>query len=265
MTKISNLAVVDRSARIAADAEIGPFAVIEGDVDIGPGVRIWPHAYVAGGTSIGEGCQIHMGAVLGHEPQDHAYKAEKTFLRVGKGTVIREYATLHRGTGAGTATVVGDNCYIMAAAHVGHNCHIGNNVIIANCALLAGHVTVGDSVFISGNVVFHQFCRVGTLAMIGGFTGINKDVPPYMLVRGPSVVRAVNLVGLRRAKFSRELINSIKEAYKFLFQSNLNTAQAIEEIRKLPPAKELDSLIEFLQTSKRGICKYKYSDDEYFE
>lgn len=265
--KISNLAVVDKTAKISDDVEIGPFAVIEPGVEIGRGVRIWPHACICTGAVIGDGCQIHMGAVVGHHPQDHAFDpSQKTFARIGKRTVIREYATIHRGTGEGTSTEIGDDCFIMAVSHIGHNCRIGNHVIIANGALLAGHVSVGDGVFVSGNVVFHQFCRVGTLAMIGGFTGINKDVPPYMLVRGPSVVRSVNLVGLRRAKFSRELINSIKEAYRFIFQSDLNTAQAINEIRtKLPPAKELDHLIEFLQTSKRGICKYKYSDDEYFE
>lgn len=262
---IDERAVVSKSARIGEGVEIGPFAIVEDDVEIGPGVKIWPRAYIAKGTTIGEGSQIHMGAVVGHEPQDHAYKGEKTFTRIGKNTIIREYATIHRGTGEGTATVVGDGCFIMAVAHVGHNCTIGNNVILANCVLLAGHVSVGDYTFISGNVVVHQFCRIGAAAMIGGFTGINKDVPPYMLVRGPSVVRSLNLVGLRRLKFSRELINELKEAYKLLFMSNLNTAQAIEGINKLKPFKELQYLVEFIRGSKRGICKYKYSDDEYFE
>ena len=262
---ISEKAVVSSKAKIAEGVEIGPFAIVEDEVEIGPNVKIWPHAHICNGATIGEGSQVHMGAVVGHLPQDLGFKNAKTFLKVGKGTIIREYATLHRGTAEGSVTEVGDNCYLMALSHVGHNCHIGNNVILANCALLAGHVSVGDYVFVSGNVVVHQFCRIGTLAMIGGFTGINKDVPPFMLVRGPSVIRGVNLIGLRRAKFSRELIASIKEAYKFLFQSDMNTAQAVEEIKKLPPSKELDHLMEFVQTSKRGICKYKYSDDEYFE
>jgi UDP-N-acetylglucosamine acyltransferase len=207
-----------------------------------------------------------MGAVVGHLPQDLGFdRNRKTRLVVGKKNVIREYATIHRSTNEGSPTVVGDNCYIMAVSHIGHDCHIGNNVILANCALLAGHVEVGDYTFISGNVVVHQFCRIGSLAMIGGFTGINKDVPPYMLVRGPSVVRSLNLVGMRRLKFSRELINELKEAYKLIFMSNLNTAQAIEGIKKLKPFKELDYLVDFINGSKRGICKYKYSDDEYFE
>jgi len=262
---VSELAVVGKNARIAKDAEIGPFAVIEDDVEIASGVKVWPHAHVCTGTSIDEGSQIHMGAVVGHIPQDLGYKNEKSYLKIGKRTIIREYATLHRGTGEGTSTAIGDECYLMALCHVGHNCHIGNRVILANNVLLAGHVSVGDGAFISGNVVVHQFCRIGALVMVGGFTGINKDVPPFMLVRGPSVVRGVNLIGLRRAKFSRELIDNIREAFKILYQSDLNTAQAIDEIRKLKPSKELDYLIEFIQGSKRGICKYKYSDAEYFE
>ena len=264
---ISELAVVSKGARIAADVEAGPFAIIEDDVEIASGVKVWPHAHICRGTRIGQGAEVHMGAVLGHLPQDLTFdKNKKTRLEIGKGTVIREYATIHRATKEGGATVIGDNCYLMAVSHVGHDCQIGNDVIIANCALLAGHVTVGNGVFISGNVVVHQFCRIGTLAIIGGFTGVNKDVPPYMLVRGPSVVRGVNLVGLRRAKFSRDLIADIKEAFKLLYQSDLNTAQAIEKIRgALRSSKELDDLADFIQSSKRGVCKYKYSDSEYFD
>lgn len=263
---VSELAVVGKSAKIAQDAEIGPFAVVEDGAEIGSGVKVWPHAYICGGASIGEGAEIHMGAVIGHLPQDLFFnKDEKTYVRIGRNTIIREYATIHRATAKDGSTIIGDSCYIMGLSHVGHDCHIGNNVILANGVLLAGHVTIEDFVFVSGSVVVHQFCRIGTLSMIGGFTGVNKDVPPYMLVRGPSVVRSVNLVGLRRAKFPRPLINNIKEAYKFLYMSDINTARAIEEIRKLPASKELDHLVEFIQGSKRGICKYKYSDTDYFE
>lgn len=266
MSAISELAVVGKKAKIGEGVEIGPFAIIEDEVEIGANVKIWPHAYICNGTSLGDGCQVHMGAVVGHLPQDLGFdKNKKTYTRIGKNTVIREYATIHRSTVEGAATEVGGNCFIMAVSHIGHDCHVGNNVILANGALLAGHVSVGDYAFISGNVVVHQFCRIGTVAMIGGFTGINKDVPPYMLVRGPSVVRGLNLVGLRRLKFSREAMHGLMEAYKLIFKSNMNTAQAIEEIRKMKPLKETDHLVEFIQGSKRGICKYKYSDDEYFE
>jgi len=263
---ISELAIVSKTARIGKDAEVGPFAIIEDDVEIGQGVKILPRAHICKGTRIGDGTEVHMGAVVGHLPQDLTFdQAKKTGTVIGKKCVIREYATIHRSTKVDAPTAIGDGCYLMAVSHVGHDCHIGNNVIIANCALLAGHVTVESNSFISGNVVIHQFCRIGTLAIIGGFTGVNKDVPPYMLVRGPSVVRSVNLIGLRRAKFSRELIADIQDAYKLLYMSDLNTAQAIEEIKKLKPSKEISHLVEFIQNSKRGICKYKYTDGDYFE
>lgn len=263
--KISELAVVSKKAKIAEGVEIGPFAVIEDDVEIGPDVRIWPHAYIYSGTSIGEGTQVHMGAALGNIPQDLAFENKATYLKIGKRNIIREYVTMHRGTKEGSSTIVGDNCYFMAVSHVGHNCRIDNNVIVANGALLAGYVTVEDSAFISGNVVIHQFCRVGSLAMIGGFSGINKDVPPYMMVRGPSVVRSLNIVGLRRAKFPKEVFESLKKAFVLIYASGLNTTQAIEEIKRLQPSKELGHLIEFMQSSKRGICKSKETDEEYFE
>ena len=262
---IDKRAIVSEKAKIGQDVEIGPFAIIEEDVELERRVKVWPHAHVCSGSVIGEETQIHMGAVVGHVPQDLTFENKRSFLNIGKRNVIREYVTIHRGTKEGSATVIGDDCYLMAVSHIGHNCHIGNKVIIANCALLAGHVTVEDGSFISGNVVVHQFCRIGELSIIGGFTGINKDVPPYMLVRGPSVVRGVNLIGLRRSKLPKEGIDKIKEAFRLLYESDLNTAQAIDQIKKLGASKELSHLVEFIQGSKRGICKYKYSDAEYFE
>ncbi|MDO8525956.1 MAG: acyl-ACP--UDP-N-acetylglucosamine O-acyltransferase [Candidatus Omnitrophota bacterium] len=266
MIKISPLAQVGKGARIADGVEVGPFAIIEDGAQLASGVKVWANAYICAGTIVGESTEVHMGAILGHLPQDLAFdKNKKTFLEIGSRCVIREHVTLHRSTKEDSPTVVGDDCYLMAVSHVGHDCHLGNNVIVANGALLAGHVTVEDGVFISGNVVVHQFCRIGALSMIGGFTGINKDVPPYMLARGASVIRAVNLIGLRRAKLPREVIAGIKEAYKILYMSNLNTAQALVEMKKLKPSKELSHLTNFIESSKRGICKSKESDAEYFE
>ena len=266
MTNISELAVVSKNAKIAEGVEIGPYAIIEPDVEISSGVKIWPHAHICSGSRIGEETQVHMGAVVGHLPQDLSFDVtKKTFTKIGKRTVIREHATIHRATKEGEATTIGDGCYLMAVSHVGHDCHLGNNVILANGVLLAGHVEVGDNSFISGNVVVHQFCRIGDYAIIGGFSGVNKDVPPYMLVRGPSVIRSVNLVGLRRGKFAREVIHSIMEAFKLLYHSGLNTSQAVEGIRKLGPSKELDHLIEFILSSKRGICKCKSDKADFFE
>jgi len=262
---ISNLAVVSKDAIVSDGVEIGPFAIVEDGVKIGPGVKIWPHAYICKGTTIDENAQIHMGAVIGHMPQDLAFKNTPSYLSIGKRTVIREYATIHRGTAEGSSTVIGDDCYIMANAHVAHNCQIGNKVIIVNAALLAGYVSVEDSAFISGNVVIHQFSRIGRLAMIGGYTAVNKDVPPYMLVRGPSIVRAINLVGLRRAKFPPDLIRTIKEAHRLLYASDLNTANALEEISKLKSSPELEHLVKFIKESKRGICRAIARDEETFE
>ena len=261
---VDERAVVSKKAKIAKDVEIGPFVVIEDEVEIASGVKIWPHAYIANGVSVGEGAQIHVGAAIGGIPQDMAFKNTKTFVKIGNRTVIREYATIHRGTADGSSTIIGDDCYLMAVSHVGHNCKLGNNVIVANGALLAGYVEVGDRAFISGNVVIHQFCRIGELSMIGGFSGINKDVPPYMLVRGPSVVRTLNLVGLRRAKVARDAMHELKEAFRLIYTSGVNTSQALVEVKKLPALPEITNLIKFIEGSKRGICKSKASDEEYF-
>lgn len=260
-------AIVNKDSDIASDVEIGPHVIIEPGVEIERGVKILSNSYICSNTKIGEGTEIHMGAVLGNVPQDLTFEGKKSFLIIGKRNIIREYVTIHRGTKENTSTIIGDNNFLMATSHVGHNCKIGNNVIIANGALLAGYVTVEDACFVSGNVVVHQYCRLGRLSMVGGFSGVNKDVPPYMSVRGPSVVWSINLVGLRRAKFDRKTINDIKQAYNFIYHSGLNTEQAIEKILELKPGKEVMHLVDFIRNSKRGICKYRFEgeDKEYFE
>jgi UDP-N-acetylglucosamine acyltransferase len=262
---IHKSAVISKNAEIDPTVEIGPNVVIESDVRIGPRVNIMANAYICSGTEIGEDTVIHVGAVIGNTPQDYAYKGQKTFTKIGRNNIIREYVTIHRGTVEGTTTVVGDNNFLMAQSHLGHNCAIGDNVIIANGALLAGYVQVDKGAFISGNVVFHQFCRIGRYAMIGGFSGVNKDVPPYMLVRGPSVVRGVNLVGLRRSGMKRESINEIKDAFKILFMSGVKQEEALMKIRQELHSEEIGILVSFIEASKRGICKYRYSKEEYFE
>ena len=253
---VHKTAIVSNKADIDTTAEIGPYAIIEEGVRIGKNVKIFARAYICDGTEIGDGTEVHMGAVLGHTPQDLAFEGKKTYLKVGKGNIIREYVTVHRGTKEGSSTVIGDKNFLMALSHVGHNCTIGNNVIIANGALLAGYVNVEDQVFISGNVAIHQFCNIGKLAIAGGFTGVNKDIPPYMSVRGESTVRSINLVGLRRAKFSNGVIGEIKKAFNLLYRSNLNTKQAVDEITKLKLGEEVAYLLEFIKKSKRGICSY---------
>ncbi|KJJ84650.1 acyl-[acyl-carrier-protein]--UDP-N-acetylglucosamine O-acyltransferase [Candidatus Omnitrophus magneticus] len=262
---IHKTAIIDNSSHIDSLSDIGPNVIIEENVTINAHVKIMANAYIGKGTTIGEGTVIHIGAVIGHDPQDFSYKGENTYTIIGKNNIIREYVTIHRGTGVDSKTIIGDNNFIMVQAHLGHNCHIENNVIIANSALLAGYVKVESGVFISGNVVFHQFCRIGRNAMIGGFTGVNKDVPPFMLVRGPSAVRGLNLVGLRRMKMPIEIIRELKEAHRLLFRTDMRQEDAISEIKSKLFSDEIKHLVKFIEESKRGICKYKYQKDEFFE
>lgn len=262
---IHKTAIISKKAKIDSSAEIGPGVIIEEDVLIHPGVTIMANAFICKGTEIGEETTVHMGAVIGNAPQDYAYKEEKTFTKIGKRNIIREYATIHRGTKEGTSTVIGDKNFLMVQAHLGHNCVIEDDVVIANSALLGGYVKVETGAFISGNVVLHQFCRVGRYAMIGGFTGVNQDVPPYMLVRGPSTIRGVNLVGIRRLGMSKEAIKEIKAAYTLLFHSDLGQEEALEKIRGSFHSQEIQYLVSFIEQSKRGICKYKNTKSKYFE
>ncbi|MFH1395157.1 MAG: acyl-ACP--UDP-N-acetylglucosamine O-acyltransferase [Candidatus Omnitrophota bacterium] len=261
---IHETAMVSKSAMIDPSVEIGANVVVEDNVKLGAGVKLMPQVYVFKGTEIGENTIVHMGAVIGNEPQDLAYNGAETFTKIGKNNVIREYVTIHRGTEAGSATVIGDNNFLMVQSHIGHNCNVADNVIIANSALLAGYVTVENGAFISGNVVFHQFCRIGSYAMIGGFTGVNKDVPPYTLVRGPSTIRGINLIGLRRAGFSRESIREIKEAYKILYLSGRGKMEALELIKQTLKSSEIAHFVSFIEASKRGICAVRFSKEEFF-
>jgi len=262
--KIHKTAMISKKAEIDPSAEIGPNVIIEDGVYIGANVKIMANSCIMEGTEIGEDTVVHMGAVLGNIPQDHAYKGGKTFTRIGRNNIIREYVTIHRGTREGSSTIVGNNNMIMVQAHLGHNCITEDDVIIANGALLAGHVKVEKGAFISGNVVFHQFCHIGRYSMIGGFTGVNKDVPPYMLVRGPSAIRGVNLVGMRRSGMPIDSVKEIKQAYKLIFLSGLSQEAAMERIKETLNSDEVNILVKFIEGSRRGICKYRYEKEEYF-
>jgi len=246
-------AIVDRSAEIDATAEVGAYAVVEKHVRIGPETRLFPHAYVAEGTTLGRRCQIHPFAVVGYLPQDLKYEGQPSYTQVGDETIVREHATIHRGTEPGSTTIVGRRCYIMSTGHVGHNCVLGDEVKIANSGLLSGHVRVGNGAFISGNVSIHQFVRIGELAMIGGGVRIPKDVPPFMLV-GPQGVVGPNVVGLRRAGLSREERAELRECYRLLYRSGLHFSQAIERVAQLVQTEPGRRLVDFLQApSRRGF------------
>jgi len=210
-------AVVDPNAEIDPTVEVGPYAVIDAHVRIAAGCTIGPHAYLTGWTTIGENCRIHYGAVIGHEPQDVKYGGERTFCRIGKDCIIREYVTIHRGTTPESTTEVGEACFLLTGSHVGHNCVVGDHVTLINDVLLAGHVTVGSRTVCGGGVGIHQFVRIGHMVMAAGAAIITQDMPPFALTDREGRVAGLNRVGMRRAGMSREAIADVREAYKKLY------------------------------------------------
>ncbi len=248
-------AVIGPKAEIDGEVDIGPYVVIEGPVKIKRGTRVMAHAYLTGWTEIGADNEIHPGVVLGDAPQDKAYKGAETYLKIGERNIFREYVQVHRGTVAGSTTIVGDDNFLMANSHVGHNCKLGNQIVIANGALLGGYVEVGNSVFISGNCVVHQFVRIGDYALMRGLSGTSRDVPPYAIVDWQHTVRGVNVVGLKRAGFDDRRIRAIREAFRVLFRKGRNLSLAIKEIEERGRANDdVSALLEFIKSSKRGVC-----------
>jgi UDP-N-acetylglucosamine acyltransferase len=251
------LAVVGGGAVLGSGVEIGPFACVADDVVLGDGVVVMGHASILGGVRLGESCVVHHGAVLGGDPQNRAYRGERTYLQVGARTVFREYSTVSRGTRAGSATRIGSDGMLMTGAHVGHDCALGDHVTIANAVHVAGHCEIQDCATIGGATVLHQFVRVGRLAMIGGDSGLRQDAPPFMLTNGhaPALVYGVNRVGLARASISIEARRALKLAFRILYRSGLNTSQAAGRIRaELPALPEIEELLKFIRPSRRGLC-----------
>ena len=248
-------AVIDPKAEIDGEVDIGPYVVIEGPVKINRGTRVMAHAYLTGWTEIGADNEIHPGVVLGGAPQDKAYKGAETYLKIGDRNIFREHVQVHRGTVAGSATTVGDDNFLMANSHVGHNCKLGNQIVIANGALLGGYVEVGNNVFISGNCVVHQFVRIGDYALMRGLSGTSRDVPPFAIVDWQHTVRGVNVVGLKRAGFDDRRIREIREAFRVLFRKGRNLSLAVKEIEDRGRAgDDVSALLEFIKSSKRGVC-----------
>jgi len=259
--KISNMASVDKNAVIGKNVTIGPFSVIEENVKIGDNTVIGPNVHITGWTDIGKNCEIHSGAVIGDKPQDVSYKGDKSFVIIGDNNIIRESATIHRGTQANSKTVIGNNNMFMAYSHVAHNCTVGDKVILVNSVSLGGYVEVDNNAFISAVSQVHQFCKIGKYVMVGPLTKVVKDIPPYLLVTGSEIakVRGLNVVGLRRAGFSAEERELIKTAYKILYHSNLNTSQALEKMKDDKVLKEsptIKEFIEFIEKSDRGIAAH---------
>lgn len=256
---IHSTAIVDPGAELGANVTIDPYAVIDANVRIGDNVCIGPHVVICAHTTIGADCNIHAGAVLGDLPQDLAFKDAVSYVRIGSKCVIREGVTIHRGTKPETETVVGDGCFLMVNSHLAHNVRLGAQVVLANGALLAGYVDVGDRAFISGNAVIHQFCRVGRLAMLGGGGAISKDIPPFCIVRYGHIneVAGLNTVGLRRGGFTAAERLALKQAFQILYRSNLNVSQAVAKIRSEIAAPQVVEFCDFIETSKRGICRFE--------
>ncbi|HWH76748.1 MAG TPA: acyl-ACP--UDP-N-acetylglucosamine O-acyltransferase [Candidatus Binatus sp.] len=248
-------AVIDTKAEIDAEVEIGPYVVIDGPVRIKRGTRVMAHAYLTGWTEIGADNEIHPGAVLGNTPQDKAYHGQESYLKIGDRNIFREYVQVHRGTVAGSATVIGNNNFLMATAHVGHNCKLADHVILANGALLGGYVDVGNNVFLSGNCVVHQFVRIGDYSIMRGLSGTSRDVPPFAIVDWQHTVRGVNVVGLKRAGFDDKRIRALREAFRILFRKGRNLALAIKEVEESGRVNpDVSTLLEFIKSSKRGVC-----------
>ena len=249
-------AIIDPAAQIADDVQIGPFVCIEGAAVIGGGCVIHAHAVISGAVRMGERNVIGHHAIIGTFPQDLAFKAEtRSEVIIGSDNVIRELSTIHRGTAEGSATRVGDHCYFMAGAHLAHNVQVGNHVIIANNALLGGHVHVADRVFIGGGCVFHQFVRVGRLAITQGLSAFSKDIPPFTLAAERNNVVGLNVVGLRRSGLALEARNEIKRAFKLLYQSGRNVSQALEAANGEAWSAESAEFFQFVRDAKkRGVC-----------
>lgn len=253
---IAHTARVHKDAAIGPGARVGEFCVVEQDVVIGAGCVLEPCVFVKRWTTLGANNEISAGTVLGTDPLDKNFQGARSYLRIGDGNKIREHYTISRGTQPESVTTIGDGNYIMTSGHIAHNCTIGNNVTIASCALVAGYVEVEDHAFISGGVVIHQFSKIGKLAMIGGNTRVNLDVPPYFLYSGFNVAPVgLNLVGLRRAGFTAARVSALKKTYQILYRQGLKLDAALDKIEAEVPGDDSAHVVRFVRASKRGICR----------
>jgi UDP-N-acetylglucosamine acyltransferase len=257
--KLHPTAIVDSNAKIGDDVEIGPFSIIGPHVTFGDRTIVQSHVVIEGEVAIGRGNFIGHGAIIGAPPQDVSFSPErKTKVEIGNNNIIREYCTIHRGTAEGSATKIGNKNFLMAGAHIGHNCAIGNNVIIANNCLLAGYVRVDDGAFLGGGSTFHQFMHIGRLVMVQGSSAFGKDLPPFVVAAERNSVFGLNIVGLRRARLSTKDRDEIKEAFKLVYLSGLNTSQALEKAAAMTLGAPAREFLDFVANSKkRGICPLK--------
>ena len=251
-------AVVGAGSELAAGVQIGPYSCIGENVKIGKDTIIGSHVSIEGNTEIGEGNRISPFASVGSPPQDVGYKGEDTRVVIGDNNVIREYATINRATAKQDwLTEIGNDNYIMAYAHVAHDCRLGNRIIMSNVATLGGHIEVGDHAILGGLVAVHQFVRIGAYAFLGAKSGIDRDVPPFMITAGPRArLYGVNRKGLERMGFTKQAVDGLKAAYRIIWRENRSFREGVDEVRRsVPSSPELELLLEFLQESKRGILR----------
>jgi UDP-N-acetylglucosamine acyltransferase len=254
-SRIHPTAIISPDAEIAADVEIGAFAIVGEGCTIGAGSVIAPRATLERNVTLGLSVRVGIGTILGGAPQDLKYAGEETTVEIDDGTVIREYATINRGTAHSFKTTVGKNCLIMSYVHIGHDCRIGDSVILSNVVQLAGHVAIDDKAIISGMAAVHQFARIGRHSFIGGMSRVSKDIPPFLKAVGnPVKLYGLNTVGLQRNGMDDATILELKRAYRLLFRSDLNLTQAIERAQsELEPLPEVKELIGFVEASDRGV------------
>ena len=259
MAKIHPTAIVEDGARLGADVTVGPYAHVGPHVTLGDGTSVGQGAIVDGHTTIGTQCQVYPYALIGMKTQDLKYKeGSVSYVEIGDRTVIREFATVHLGTADGEKTVIGSDCLFMAYCHAAHGVVLGNHVICSNTVQLAGDVHLQDYVIVGGCAASHQFCTVGRHAMVGGMCKIRQDVPPYMLcdmVEGSMRAIGPNVVGLTRRGFPKDVIQALKEAFRFIYRDGLNRTQALERVENdVEPFDEIKELVAFYRHSTRGVC-----------
>ena len=258
MATIHPSALVDPAAELGPGVSVGPYAIIGPQVRVGEGTEILSHTVLEGSVDIGTHCRIGPHGVIGGPPQDLKYQGEPTKVAIGDRVQLREFATVHRASvGGDGVTRLGSDCYLMAYAHIGHDCQVEDGVILASQVALGGHVHVGRQAIVGGLSGVHQFVHIGELAFVSGCSGVGQEVPPYVIVQGvPASPLGLNVVGMRRHGLSSETIAAIKQAYKLLYRSNLNTTQALERMaQELPSLPEVERFIAFVQRSKRGVIK----------
>jgi UDP-N-acetylglucosamine acyltransferase len=250
-------AVVHAGAELGDDCQIGPFCIVGEHVRLGAGSRLLSHVVLEGHTRLGAGCEVHPFAVLGGKTQDLKFKGEVTYLEIGARTVVREYVTINTATGGGLSTRVGEQCLIQAYCHVAHDCQLGNRVIMSSGAMLAGHVEVDDGAVIGGMSGIVQFCKIGTLAMVGGYAKVTQDVLPYCIADGmPAEVRTINKIGMERNGKTPEQVTLVRQAFKIIFHSNLTLDNAMAELdRQFPGAAEIQTIRAFLTRSQKGLSR----------